>query len=928
MTIRRLAFDGAVYADAGIAYSGGSPHSLVDGAGAAKSAGQPVFGPDRIVYSAPSPILLNSDAVLGKQPIAAGKWLDGVTECYVGQELSGGNSLDIDIRVGSEAAATAGNFVGRPARTKQISCLAGDTFNPGWKGALGTSRIDLLRGSGAIAGESNSYRIFPRAWHLCDGLLAGVASVWEGSGAPAADGTPTKIAFWWWDETNQRFTSTTDYHGSTVQSGRQRGEPWCMSPPWLSSDRLTSVWTFMDYRSNSGSDGFQAYCVICTRTAIGQPWTVGALQMVTEQTGLTNGHGHSMTGWIDESTGRLYIAGTVGDGLNNQRLLLITRANYATYTDGGVTFDAAATTTGNGWTCYPSMIGDTAATPKVPFSQTLSFLRVTGDPYSYIVGADETATALCRITVSRITADNPTPTATIRPVAQSLPATARNRGYVVMPCHAAQDTSNKAFIAYTDTQQRTATGEDDNMTQVLFSTDDEFFGGAVSIMADNSKQPRVVTTAGHIIVTDVSRPLLAIPVPRRIRGRPLLVPGGVTNYLRSDTLVMHVANNYLTSGNTATANPDLAALFPSMTIPPAPSQGPISYHKFAASSGTEAGLVRVCNGSVIPTNAGKIRVHGYILRLPNDSGAPGASGELAFRGIDFASVGGALRHTTITGSDQFPELPTGNMAWQPFSIDLRDPATEWTIGTGSLSNPFEMAVRVFVNSGVANRQEFLIQWTAITAGDTHLPITGPAPGNGVASAAHDGVVAFDGVGSAWTAYVLAQMPSNGWDSDYASGPANQILFTLRQSATRYLTVARSGATLVFTMTNGGSTATVTLSGPSSPFSYTWSFVRESPIAIGISYDGTTLRAAASVKNTPVSTGTASITADFRPTSLQWGDHQRANVQPMTYHRVTIDDAAAASTSTMTTALNTWNNTFPTNASTAGNRPRPRSRRTR
>lgn len=903
MAIRRLAFDGAVLADAGIAFGGGTAFAVADGAGAARASGQPVFDATRVIFSPPTPLVLDDDAAKSKQPLAAGKWLDGVTECAVGLDSAPGTSVNIDIRVGATELAMSSNGWKNtaPVRRRDIACRSGDSLNPGWKGTTsGNRRRDLLRGSGASAGESNDYRLAPGpansggAMFVCDGLVAGMCAIYDGSGSSPADGTNNRVGFFWWDEVNSRWTCPSTHQGTTVQGGRNRGETWCMSEPYLFANRLVSVWTFVDYRSNTGSDGGELYCVVATREAVGSAWTVLALQRVTSITGRTNEHWHSCVCWVDETTGRLYILISVGDELTKQRLMLVTRANYATYTEGAVTHDITQPTTGNGWTLYPTVNGDPNASPAVPSAQVFGFLR-TSDPFSYIATSDETGTHVARVTVSQITEVAPTPVVTITGVAQSLPPTADNKGWNCFRSHREQGGSAMVIPTGTDTGW---SASDDTAVELSYSDDGEYWSALYSHMQDANKQSRAIVSGSHVIVADNSMPLIAIPKPRKIQGRPLMVAGGLTNYIRSDAIVAHVANSYLDSGNTATVSPNLASLFPSLSIPLPPSNGPMSYHKFAATTGFRlCGLMRLCSGTVIPTNAGKIRVHGWILQLPNDAGIGASAGSLDLRGIDFATVGGALRQGNLVPAVQ---LPTGNLRWVPFTVDLGDPASEWS--GGALPNPFELSVLVHKNTSGFVRQEFLFVWDSITLGASHVPLTAPPRGNGVASAAYDGAITLDPLGPAWTMYVAAQMPRSGWDQHYTGSPSSQVLFTLRQSATRYLTVARSGSALVFTLTNGASTATATLSAPSSPISYTFGFNRNAPIHIGMSFDGSTLRVAASVKNTPVATGTASLTVDFRPTRVVFGDQNAANVQPMTYHRFTVDDAAAASTSAMAAAM--------------------------
>lgn len=891
MAIHRLAADNGFFSDGGIRVtSAASPYATADGYGNPVASGGRVFGRRSLIWSAPVTTTLDS-TLASTQPYSRGFWKDGVSECDVTQRITA--QFRLNIRVGSETALTTGAYASNPTRTKDIFCAGGDALNPGWK----TGREDVLRGSGASAGEDNLYRmaIGPGRsggmLRVCYGLVAGAGAIYTGSGAAPAAGTCDRIGFVWWDEANQIFRCPSTHQGTSVQSGRARLETWAVTDPWISSDLLTQYWAIVDYRNNPGSSGGQLYVIGATRASIADNWTVGAMQLVAEVTGRTDEHWHSASVNVDAATGRMYITIIVGDTLN-QRVMLITRADATTYTQGQATVDMSSdgVATANGWTCYTCAAGDPFSSPRKPSTQGVGLLRTT-DQMALSYGSDETGESNAFLTVPKLVGGETASQARILTYGafQTYGPTTANNGF--------NNLRNDGFpggrmvsVPWTDASW----GEDDSAVALMMAngSDPSIWGHFFSCMADNAKQSQVAVGKFCTLYGATNFPLVAINHPTPIVRRPYVITPAVTQYLRSNALEQAATATWVSTGNTCTINVTPSSI--DSTIPPCPSNGPAVRLQGGSTTGRMCGQIRLSNAAV-PKSASNVYIKVWVCSLNDQIPI------INVLGFDWNGIGGGRRQpdpgTTL-------EPVTGCRRWFPRIINVGAP-NAWN-NNASITNPFSLSLQVRISDNITDYKacDTLMVFDSVIVGSVHIPITRPPGGDAAATNPTSFTATLPPIGSAWTFGAALQIPMDGWD-EYWSGPASQYLFTLKESDSKYMTIAPSpsGNGIVVSYT-GGVSASLTAVAGSSPFTQTINFARGAAMLLTLTHDGTTLKATVSVAGTVANETTVGLAEAFMPTLVVAGDKDGANVQPCWLHGFFLDSARAWTSTETANELNT------------------------
>lgn len=908
MAYKHVAFDGSIAASAGVGVAYSRPWATADQAGRAVGVNVPIFEEPRTVFGAPTVIELDPTVVTRQRPYPAGVWADGVTPAVVVERST--SSALCNIHVGT--AIGVNSFQTAPARSKNMLCANGEALNSpsNWK----TGRVDVLRLSGAGAGESANWVHQPEAYKVLHGLVVAACTATNyNAGTPQLQA----VAMCMWDEAAQNWKLVG--RGDVLQAGQGRGAAWMLQQAWISPDKLEAIVPMVDYRGNPGSAGGALYVCRFTRpSATSTAWTPGAFANVFEVGSGSNNHFH-VAAVYKQTDGRWVIVLSVGDG-DNARTVLITRPddNYAvgpavaSEIPDGVNED----TGGTEWAVYVAANGDTSnGGGTVAIKPNLQYVGIAGTPEQgvFLCGNDETGTAITRMRIPVMTAGMTAAQArvTFEHVEGTRVPTSKPAGWNTFSISDARgDGSGGPYAARCmhDSGAEWVSGDKAPAGRILYSLDGNSWGFGYAPNMQETDISRVSMYGSTILNGSSAKGTLqAITPGASFRRRGVKVSAALTNYL--DAAIAASGSVFGETGNTFTVNPDLSTLCAGRVIPKPPGNCQVVQYNWGRATG---GSLNVCltrlTQSIVPNNA-RVRVKGWIYAVPHEipdvtANPPYASTNPKMRMVAWAQNAGGPNSSGSAATITDIQSPSGS-GWMPFIADFGTPSG-WSSGGAGATFPLWIQITCGPAPGTNVCQTVLVAWEAVYSGDVDPPIVTPAVGGAAAVASEAIALEAAGLacGSDWHALIAAQIAEDGPDEQYANRPATRRVFTLVQSPTKYITVALTPASdrLEFTVVDGASSTTTNLSAVSGEV---FEFSRGSQLLIGIAKAGTAYRFAASVGGTRANTASATIAAaDVRPTLFSTGDVNGQNLEPHVLHHVAVEEAVSATTAELAAALGT------------------------
>jgi hypothetical protein len=323
----------------------------------------------------------------------------------------------------------------------------------------------------------------------------------------------------------------------------------------------------------------------------------------------------------------------------------------------------------------------------------------------------------------------------------------------------------------------------------------------------------------------------------------------------------------------------LPTLIAGHVIPPPPGNGPI----ISIQNRGEFGFNRPITSATLANNQ-RIRVSGWWYNLPQTN----PNGETISGAYDNTSAqpffafypSGQNSFTRRAIDAQFQRID--GYGWQPFTITLGRPTTEWVGGdAANITGPFALGMTVRSESG--NRwqlwQALVCVDSVVQADEGEMPvISPPVSTTSVAFGAASTRINVPISGTAWSCILRGSIPKNGADEYTANRAATRSLFTL-SNGTTYLRVFADPVNNRISVTDG--TNTINCAAPGTQLVH---FDRGGQLTIGLALTGTTLTVAASVDGTAINTASGTVIATTYDRVLS-GDQTNANAEPMEWWAV-------------------------------------------
>ena len=319
---------------------------------------------------------------------------------------------------------------------------------------------------------------------------------------------------------------------------------------------------------------------------------------------------------------------------------------------------------------------------------------------------------------------------------------------------------------------------------------------------------------------------------------------------------------------------NLPTLLPGHVIPPPPSNGPI----FRIQNRGEYGFGRPVTGATLANNQ-RIRISGWWYNMPQST----PNGDTVAGGYDNASASpfittapsGGNAFTQRSADLNFPRFD--GYGWQPFTISLGRPTTEW-IGSQVATIAATFAMNMIVRSESGSRWlmwQSLMCLDSVVQGDTgEVPVISP-PSAATSQAVPEASTRLNVPvsGAAWSCVVRGSIPRNGGDEYMPNRNASRALFTL-SNGTTFLRVVADPANDRISVTDG--TNTVHCAARAGQVMH---FDRGGQISIGLALTGTTLTVVASVDGTIINSASGTVAATTYDRVLS-GDQNNTNAEPM------------------------------------------------
>jgi len=965
-------FNARAFLSAGVSLATTRAYATVGGAGEAVSVNEPVFGRERVYASPPrSSDVISLDATGTFQRQACGKWSDGSPVILHQRDTGGGAVRSMNIHVNPTITANA--LASNPARSVNIVCdNVITTLNPNF-GGVGrkNAQTDVLRGAGVAQGEDADWVYQPVAYQVAPGCPMVVCSAFNWTGSSYQQ---SAIAVCMWDDTLTGSNKwKLHYRGPTVQVTQARGAPW-QFPQMFSLGNPNELWaTFVDYRTNPGSVGGQAFIFRLTRSAPGQPFVPGeVLPLLQNNEGRDNTHFHCV-GLVRFGANGMAAIVVQGDS-NNARTYVMVRddMNYLQGSDGSFVASTLQNPTqdeinvGRGWRLYQNAGGSPLATTGAnTFSggtwdntaKTLSAtglnISTVGNRVSFWVvinsGTGITTPIYDRVTVHSGTtvtlpnlnvAGSPTNWSGFvcanQPCHQPVAVHQLANGQLYFGCDESVPSGTIAEIpsfavgdrvirwrGVGDSTTAHTPSQEWNQFQAVCDLDrrDRFYVGKYeSSSFDSDASGRIMVSDGgrqfatiaapnanlmpalglhgvfapasgdRFLVYTTSTSTFAVREPKYVQqSRPLLTASQAFTQHAISTLGTSVVagadGSPLAAWSSLVDRANLATFFPGHAVPPPPSNGPIIRIQNRGQFGFNRGIT----GATLANNA-RIRVSGWFYGLPQTSpntsdGSQGYNSASIVPFFNFYPVG---QNSFTRRSSDISFQRIDGYGWQPFTISLGRPTTEW-IGSdaANITGPFSLGMMVRTESG--NRWQLwegLFCIDSVVQGDSgEIPVVPPpvsASSASIAEASSRLNVPLSG--TAWTCVMRGSIPRNGGDEYMPNRNASRALFTL-SNGTTYLRVTADPTGNQISVTDG--TNTVSCAAPAGQVLH---FDRGGQLTIGLALTGTTLTLAVSVDGTTINSASGTVIGTTYDRVLS-GDQNNTNAEPMEWW--SLDSRATA-----------------------------------
>lgn len=748
--------------------------------------------------------------------------------------------------------------------------------------------------------------------------ITGITITVSGNAGTAANRSTVVGTFMaYWDETahlaspgSNYWTIPSDFRYNTSinpahGAGIYKGSRWMIQPAGLakSSDGLTLYAGWGNYESNPTGQYTVVQTARFTRASATSPWTYdsGVLNFNVDRGSTTNGtHVHSV-GIVIQADGSLVWLVCMGDTAN-QHYMIGYAASWASISGAGSYSQTTnSKTTQNGQTWWSCAHGDPWATARIGASQTMG-LAWTGSGLNWIATADETAPTVVLISITNghvVTASSTVDQVRLDIVSlASRPTNDAYRGWNAF--NIATHPRGYGPPYYTWSRANTAWQSTLGPARFEYSPDGTSWGFLFAPNLGGASNLGFGVYGDYIVYGSNGTDLYAVPrAPASMTRQGLKLRATANNYRRTDALTIQTGGGYLGAGITASVGkPSISG----RTLSDPPAGAPESYHVFAVTNNVNGGIVQIAAN--VPKGSGVVKVHGWInaelQEIPDTVGtAPFACAamQVTMQAFEMSGLPGTAR-----SASQVSVITSTGSGWTPFTVQFADP-NSWTNNAG-IPNPFDMGIRVMntPNTTAARCGQVRIAWAAVTVGDIDFPLDMAAAQS--TTTLESSYLSCSGwsCGDAWTAYIAGMIPREGPDEYSTNRPTTRVLFTLKQSPTKYITATADPSTdkIRFTFVDGGTSTNVDVTANTGQ---ELEFSKLSQVLVGISKTGTSYRLSVSVGGTLAKEVTQTIgSTDIRPRELLAGDQNGQNLECWTLADARIDEAAAATAAEMTTQL--------------------------
>lgn len=680
---------------------------------------------------------------------------------------------------------------------------------------------------------------------------------------------------------------------------------------WFTLDRDNTqpleVWyPVTNYLNDSQQNQNNTVSLIrCTRSAVGQPWTVEGAEVLAVPTdvGTTNQHIHGVCGGRWGASGMFLFVSPGHSGTDNKNSCwLLTRNTVNGWNALGPAVDGG---TANGWTLTRNVQGDGLTFPRqMAYPNHMNVVMYGRNPRQFFSTSDESAPMAGLNTVPDVLTNK----STLAPSPNNHAAWPNFlAGYNPWGVRAANDLTGP-FVVYR------STGNQSTAIPIAPGTAWNAFGPACKITAsaDGLNWSQVFTRASrtmfypamygtNVLVPNLpgtTRELLTFPLPSISSGRPLLVSPGCVNYcLANPTWSAPGGTNTSTDVTATYTTPGFVT---GRTIPPCPSLGQVRRVTLNGSSniGTIATLTPA---TLVPGRRTRVKVWLHLLP-PAEPFAGNATPP-----FNVSAAGGfRLNLGDQNGTGFTPNYigqSFGGQGWIPLQFDVD--TTGW-------ANTFALRAQInALNASNPERADVLISFEAVVqdpagANPAPFPIVPPPMSSGTAVGVLNQVAETVGFNcsNTWTMALTLQMPENGHDQYTLNLPTGRTLAWIVESDSpaRRISISYDVANRRLSFTDGTTTRTV-----AAVANEEFELGRGSQIHIGISGtvagSDTTLALAVSVGGSQVNTDSFTWTGlVLRPTKVVHADAARSTVDGHAVHAVYCDEDNASTTTQLGTLL--------------------------
>ena len=522
-----------------------------------------------------------------------------------------------------------------------------------------------------------------------------------------------------------------------------RGSPWSYSAFPVSDDEFVAVWT--DYRTPTKTGGI-AYATRFLRDS-GGVWSASTIRVARSESPHVTEHWHC-GGYIRHPDGRVSIVVSIGDGLDDNRMLARTRASGVSWAsttpipDTGIddrsrVFEPAST-----WSEVATVWGGSGADPYLRHNQAISMIAADPECSRLLCGTDETGAAVLSMTYDPDT-QVPSWRTLYIPAVTSWPSDG-------VLNFSMQGEPGGPYLGRIDAASTSPWQAGQRETRILYSPDGELWGQCMVAGTSGSRQAVVRGNVGYIgSLANDGVGFRRIDEPVAYVTRPMMLSPSTDN-LMSDAV------SRPTSGIDAGVN--IFRINTPEDLPegvPLPPCDPRSIFQIENnSSGGRMGLWLPAShfpDVPAPRHAALLRAWVYALG-PEDESDPRTTAQLTMRFSD--ETGDRL-------DVRSGRLDFDSGAWTPFTIWGPWRALDST-GTPDFNWRPSVTLRAQKSALIAAPSRFLVAWEGVYPDAPTVQGHGLGPG-GVGSVERAVVEGID-VGDEWTMLLVGMVPDDQWDN--------------------------------------------------------------------------------------------------------------------------------------------------------------------